>query len=75
MKKSLSFFLIASALVTALAVPSQPSSRSVGSAVALRQLRSDEPPDVRDPLERLMRLLQRVFHVGTNADGMTPPKP
>lgn len=75
MKKSFSLFLIALTLAATSLVASQLSSRAGAPAATIQQLRGDEPRDVRDPLDRIVRLLKRVFHVGTNADGMTPPKP
>lgn len=44
-------------------------------AVVLQQARGEEPRDGADPISRVVRLLKRLFHVGSNGDGMTPPKP
>ena len=75
MKQTVWFFLIVFALWTSSAVANHPSSEFGIPGVVVQQLRSDEPREARDPFDRFIRLLKRVFHVGTYGDGMTPPKP
>ena len=45
------------------------------SATAPAFARNHEPRDVRERVLRLIKKIQTIVGVGTNNDGLTPPKP
>lgn len=75
MKKSVLLFAIVITLSFGAAVADQPASRVAFRTTVVQEARGDEPRGVRDPIDRVIRLLRRVFRTWTNGDGMTPPKP
>ncbi len=75
MKKACSLFAIVFALCLGGAVIDRPASHVGFSTAVVQQARGDEPREVRDPIERFVRLLKRLLRGGTNGDGMTGPKP
>lgn len=74
MKRSVSTLLAVFVLSFGVLVADQPTSFGYRQ-IAVQQARRDERREGGDPIERVIRLLKRVFRVVTTGDGMTGPKP
>ena len=75
MRKSVSTVLAAFVLSCGVLVADQPTSVRGYRDVAVQQAQRDQQREGGDPIDRVIRLLKRVFHVVTSGDGMTGPKP